>query len=65
MSEHATPVYHPHPEFVQKAHISGMDAYHALCQKADRRAIVGFLPHGNRAATTDARARRVVPIAAA
>ena len=36
-----------------------------LCQKADRRAIVGFLPHGNRAATTDARARRVVPIAAA
>ena len=35
MSEHATPVYHPHPDFVQKAHISGMDAYHALCQKAD------------------------------
>ena len=35
MSDHATPTYHPHPEFVQKAHISGMDAYHALCQKAD------------------------------
>ncbi len=36
MSEHATPTYHPHAEFVKNAHVSGMDAYHALCQKAEQ-----------------------------
>ena len=36
MSEHASTLYHPHPDFVQQAHISGMDAYHALCEKADK-----------------------------
>ena len=36
MSEHATPTYHPHSEFVKNAHVSGMDAYHALCQKAEQ-----------------------------
>ena len=36
MSEHATPTYHPHAEFVRNAHVSGMDAYHALCQKAEQ-----------------------------
>jgi acetyl-CoA synthetase len=36
MSEHATPTYHPHAEFVKNAHVSGMDAYQALCQKAEQ-----------------------------
>jgi len=36
MSEHPTPTYHPHAEFVKNAHVSGMDAYHALCQKAEQ-----------------------------
>ena len=36
MSEHATPTYHPHAEFVKNAHVSGIDAYHALCQKAEQ-----------------------------
>ena len=36
MSEHATPTYHPHADFVKNAHVSGMDAYHALCQKAEQ-----------------------------
>ena len=36
-----------------------------LCQKADRRAIIGFRAHGTKAAATDARARRVIPIAKA
>jgi len=36
-----------------------------LCQRADRKTIVGFLAHGNKAKTTDARARRVIPILAA
>ncbi len=36
-----------------------------LCQKADRRAIVGFRAHGTRAKQTDQRARRVIPIAKA
>ena len=34
-----------------------------LCQKADRRAIIGFRAHGTRAKQTDQRARRVIPIA--
>ena len=33
-----------------------------LCQKADRKSIVGFRAHGSRAKTTDAKARRVIPI---
>lgn len=33
-----------------------------LCQKADRRAIIGFRAHGNKAKITDAKARRVIPI---
>ena len=33
-----------------------------LCQKADRRAIVGFRAHGMRAKATDTKARRVIPI---
>lgn len=36
-----------------------------LCQRRDRAVIVGFRAHGTRAATTDARARRVIPIARA
>lgn len=36
-----------------------------LCQKADRRAIIGFRAHGTRAKQTDAHARRVIPIVAA
>jgi hypothetical protein len=34
-----------------------------LCQRADRRVIVGFRAHGARARATDAIARRVIPIA--
>ena len=34
-----------------------------LCQKADRRAIIGFRAHGTKAKQTDQRARRVIPIA--
>lgn len=34
-----------------------------LCQRADRRVIVGFRAHGTRARVTDALARRVIPIA--
>jgi hypothetical protein len=34
-----------------------------LCQRANRKVIVGFRAHGTRAKTTDARARRVIPIA--
>jgi hypothetical protein len=33
-----------------------------LCQKADRKSIVGFLAHGSKAKITDAKARRVIPI---
>ena len=33
-----------------------------LCQKADRRAIIGFRAHGSKAKKTDAKARRVIPI---
>ena len=33
-----------------------------LCQKADRRAIIGFRAHGTKAKQTDARARRIIPI---
>lgn len=33
-----------------------------LCAKRDRRAIVGFIAHGNKAKQTDAIARRVIPI---
>jgi hypothetical protein len=33
-----------------------------LCQKADRQAIIGFRAHGTKAAETDVRARRVIPI---
>lgn len=33
-----------------------------MCQKADRRAIIGFRAHGTRAKTTEAHARRVIPI---
>jgi hypothetical protein len=36
-----------------------------LCQKADRKAIVGFRAHGQKAKITDQRARRVIPIATA
>ena len=36
-----------------------------LCQKADRKAIIGFRAHGQRAKATEARARRVIPIAKA
>ena len=36
-----------------------------LCSHADRKTIVGFRAHGFREKTTDARARRVIPIAAA
>jgi hypothetical protein len=36
-----------------------------LCQRADRKTIVGFLAHGNKAKITDARARRTIPIRAA
>ncbi len=34
-----------------------------LCQRADRAVIVGFRAHGTRAKITDAKARRVIPIA--
>ena len=34
-----------------------------LCQRAERKVIVGFRAHGTRARKTDARARRVIPIA--
>jgi acetyl-CoA synthetase len=27
-------IYHPSPDFVQKAHVSGIAAYDALCQEA-------------------------------
>lgn len=37
----------------------------ALCQRADRRQIIGFRAHGTRAKTADKLARRVIPIAAA
>ena len=33
-----------------------------LCQKADRKTIIGFRAHGTRAKLTDQRARRVIPI---
>jgi hypothetical protein len=33
-----------------------------LCQKADRKSIVGFRAHGSKAKITDAKARRVIPI---
>jgi hypothetical protein len=33
-----------------------------LCQKADRRTIVGFRAHGMRAKATDTKARRIIPI---
>lgn len=33
-----------------------------LCQKADRRQIIGFRAHGTRAKITDQKARRVIPI---
>lgn len=36
-----------------------------LCQRADRKVIVGFLAHGSRAARTETIARRVIPIARA
>jgi hypothetical protein len=36
-----------------------------LCQRRDRAVIVGFRAHGTRAAKTEARARRVIPIARA
>ncbi len=36
-----------------------------LCQHADRAVIVGFRAHGSKAKQTDARARRVIPIARA
>lgn len=36
-----------------------------LCQRADRAVIIGFRAHGTRAKQTDARARRVIPIAKA
>lgn len=36
-----------------------------LCQRADRAVIVGFRAHGTKAKQTDARARRVIPIARA
>jgi hypothetical protein len=36
-----------------------------LCAHADRAVIVGFRAHGTRAKQTDARARRVIPIARA
>jgi len=37
----------------------------ALCQRADRRQIIGFRAHGNKAKQADRTARRVIPIAAA
>lgn len=33
-----------------------------LCQKADRKAVIGFRAHGIKAKTTDAKARRIIPI---
>lgn len=33
-----------------------------MCQKADRRAIIGFRAHGTRAKATDALARKIIPI---
>ena len=36
-----------------------------LCARADRSVIIGFRAHGTRAAVTDAKARRVIPIAKA
>jgi hypothetical protein len=36
-----------------------------LCARADRNVIIGFRAHGTRAAVTDAKARRVIPIAKA
>jgi len=33
-----------------------------LCQKADRKSVVGFRAHGSKAKITDAKARRVIPI---
>jgi len=37
----------------------------ALCQRADRRQIIGFRAHGTKAKQADRLARRVIPIAAA
>jgi hypothetical protein len=37
----------------------------ALCQRADRRQIIGFRAHGTKAKQADRIARRVIPIAAA
>jgi hypothetical protein len=37
----------------------------ALCQRADRRQIIGFRAHGSKAKQADRTARRVIPIAAA
>ena len=34
-----------------------------LCQRADRAVVIGFRAHGTRAKVTDAKARRVIPIA--
>jgi acetyl-CoA synthetase len=31
-----TRIFEPHPDFVKQAHVSGMDAYNALCQEAER-----------------------------
>jgi hypothetical protein len=33
-----------------------------LCQKVDRKSIIGFRAHGSKAKITDAKARRVIPI---
>jgi len=33
-----------------------------LCQKADRKSIIGFRAHGSKARVTDLKARRVIPI---
>jgi hypothetical protein len=33
-----------------------------LCQRADRKSIIGFRAHGTKAKQTDARARRIIPI---
>jgi hypothetical protein len=37
----------------------------ALCQRADRRQVIGFRAHGTKAKQADRLARRVIPIAAA
>ncbi len=31
-----TRIFEPHPDFVKQAHVSGMEAYNALCQEAER-----------------------------